>query len=167
MERIAVKSFFRARLCSVVAAAAVHVSASSFANAAETNSLKPTVIVMVGAAGEEDFGKVFIESAAAWQKAAEKAGANFTQIGGSDAQATNDLAEFRLALGREAKTNATELWLVLLGHGTFDGKEAKFNLRGQDLTAGELADWVQPTTTALPAASTAMPLAYSAETPPR
>ena len=107
---------------------------------AETNATQPTVIVLVGAAGEEDFGKVFIESAAAWQKAAEKAEANFTQIGGTDAQATNDLAEFRLALGREAKTNAAELWLVLLGHGTFDGKEAKFNLRGPDLSASVLSN---------------------------
>ena len=107
---------------------------------AETNSAQPTVIVLVGAAGEEDFGKVFLESAAAWKKAADQAGANFTQIGGADAQATNDLAEFRLALDHESKTNAAELWLVLLGHGTYDGKEAKFNLRGPDLSASALSN---------------------------
>jgi hypothetical protein len=33
---------------------------------------------------------------------------------------------------------------VLVGHGTFDGKEAKFNLRGADLSASELADWLKP-----------------------
>jgi len=33
---------------------------------------------------------------------------------------------------------------VLIGHGTFDGKEAKFNLRGPDLSAAELADWLKP-----------------------
>ena len=107
---------------------------------AETNSAKPTVIVLVGAAGEEDFGKVFLESAAAWKKAADLAGANFTQIGGTDSPVTNDLAEFRLALDHESKTNLAELWLVLLGHGTYDGKEAKFNLRGPDLSASVLSN---------------------------
>jgi hypothetical protein len=34
----------------------------------------------------------------------------------------------------------------LIGHGTFDGKEAKFNLRGPDFSAGELADWLKPFT---------------------
>ena len=31
------------------------------------------------------------------------------------------------------------LWIVLVGHGTFDGREAKFNLRGEDLSASLLA----------------------------
>jgi hypothetical protein len=33
---------------------------------------------------------------------------------------------------------------VLIGHGTFDGKEAKFNLRGPDLSDTELAEWLKP-----------------------
>ena len=36
------------------------------------------------------------------------------------------------------------LWLVLIGHGTFDGHAAKFNLRGPDVEAAELADWLKP-----------------------
>ena len=36
------------------------------------------------------------------------------------------------------------LWLVLIGHGTFDGRLAKFNLRGPDVTAGELNQWLGP-----------------------
>jgi hypothetical protein len=32
----------------------------------------------------------------------------------------------------------------LIGHGTFDGKEAKFNLRGPDFSATDLATWLQP-----------------------
>ncbi|MBW3539791.1 MAG: hypothetical protein KY476_05935, partial [Planctomycetes bacterium] len=36
-----------------------------------------------------------------------------------------------------------ELWLVLIGHGTFDGREARFNLRGPDVSAAELADWLE------------------------
>ena len=36
------------------------------------------------------------------------------------------------------------MWLVLIGHGTFDGKEARFNLRGPDVSADELALWLKP-----------------------
>ena len=36
------------------------------------------------------------------------------------------------------------LWIVLIGHGTYDGREAKFNLRGPDVTDLELAEWLAP-----------------------
>ncbi len=36
------------------------------------------------------------------------------------------------------------LWIVLIGHGTFDGREAKFNLNGRDVTDLELAEWLAP-----------------------
>ncbi len=55
-----------------------------------------------------------------------------------------DFDRLKQALAAEPKESANELWLVLLGHGTFDGKEAKFNLRGPDFSATELAAWLQP-----------------------
>ena len=36
------------------------------------------------------------------------------------------------------------LWILLLGHGTFDGREARFNLVGPDMTAVEWAALVDP-----------------------
>ena len=33
---------------------------------------------------------------------------------------------------------------MLIGHGTFDGKDAKFNLRGPDVSDEELAQWLAP-----------------------
>lgn len=36
------------------------------------------------------------------------------------------------------------LWLVLIGHGTFDGREAKFNVRGPDVSDQDLAAWLRP-----------------------
>jgi hypothetical protein len=33
---------------------------------------------------------------------------------------------------------------VLIGHGTFDGRSAKFNVRGPDVTAAELDSWLRP-----------------------
>jgi len=33
---------------------------------------------------------------------------------------------------------------VLIGHGTFDGRSARFNLRGNDISAEELKKWLEP-----------------------
>ena len=33
---------------------------------------------------------------------------------------------------------------MLIGHGTYDGREAKFNLRGPDMTDLELSEWLEP-----------------------
>jgi len=112
--------------------------ANSFA--AETNVARPTVIVMVGAPGEEDFSKVFNEAGESWKRATEKARANLVYIGVTNAAATNDLKLFQAALAKEPKETNVELWIVLLGHGTFDGKEAKFNLHGPDLSASGLSN---------------------------
>ena len=104
---------------------------------------KPTLFVLVGAAGEEEFGKQFTDAAAKWEKVARAAQAKLVAIGWNSAE-TNDLVRFKAALEAEAKDGAGEVWLVLLGHGTFDSKESKFNLRGPDLSAGELVEWLKP-----------------------
>jgi hypothetical protein len=36
------------------------------------------------------------------------------------------------------------LWIVLIGHGTFDGRMPKFNLRGDDVDANDLKLWLTP-----------------------
>ncbi len=41
-------------------------------------------------------------------------------------------------------TSKQPLWIVLIGHGTYDGREAKFNLHGPDVTDQELAEWLTP-----------------------
>lgn len=104
---------------------------------------KPTVFVVVGAVGEEEFGKQFTEAAAKWEKVAAAVQAKLVPIGWKSAE-TNDLVRFKAALDAEAKDGAGEVWLVLLGHGTFDTKEAKFNMRGPDFSGSELAEWLKP-----------------------
>lgn len=99
-----------------------------------------TVIVVVGAPGETEYGASFEGWAKLWEKACEEAGARRVTIGLEDPGSTNDLGRLKAALAAEERDSARELWLVLLGHGTFDGKEAKFNLRGPDLTATDLAE---------------------------
>ncbi len=105
---------------------------------------KPTVIVVVGAPGEEEFGKSFLQSADLWEKTSQQAGAKLIQIGRKEKQTPPDHDQLQKVLLNEPKEGSGDLWLVLIGHGTFDGKEAKFNLQGPDLTASELATWLEP-----------------------
>jgi hypothetical protein len=44
------------------------------------------------------------------------------------------------------RNGAAPLWIILIGHGTYDGKSAKFNLRGPDFSDQEFADWLRPFT---------------------
>ena len=107
---------------------------------------RPTVIVAVGAPGEETFGQSFSQWARLWEKAAQQAGAHARLIGLQTNDAVPARKQLQQALADEAKGGAAELWLVLIGHGTFDGKEAKLNLRGDDVSSTELASWLQPIT---------------------
>lgn len=105
---------------------------------------RATVIVVVGAAGGEEFGKEFAKWADSWKNATDTAGAKHVAVGLNPTNATTDMTILKQALASEPTNSTAELWLVLIGHGTFDGKEAKFNLRGPDLSATELAEWLKP-----------------------
>ena len=105
---------------------------------------RSTVVVVVGAAGTPEYGKQFREWCGRWESAARRAGSDFVQIGLDDDGQSSDreLLEQRLAAAMQEADEP--LWLVLIGHGTFDGKTARFNLRGPDLTSGDLAGWLKP-----------------------
>ena len=109
-----------------------------------TNEDKTTIIVMIGAPGEDEFGKNFEKWGGLWAEAAQKGGANHIVIGLDPTNETSDLDRLNQALSAQLKESPNELWVVLLGHGTFDGREAKFNLRGPDLTATNLASMLRP-----------------------
>ena len=105
---------------------------------------RTTVIVVVGIAGAEEYGAIFSDEALRWEKISAQAGAKFLAIGRNAEGPTADHDLLRQALEAEPKAGFGKLWLVLIGHGTFDGKEAKFNLRGPDVSATELALWLKP-----------------------
>lgn len=109
---------------------------------AATNAV-PTVLLVLGAPGEPEFGTNLVEQATLWSQALELAGARKVELGRT-AGGTNDLLELRQTLAAEPTNGLAGLWIVLLGHGTFDGKEARFNLRGPDLSASDLAAWLKP-----------------------
>jgi len=100
------------------------------------------VLIVRGADGEESYGEAFAKQAALWRKAAEEGGRTVAEIGPDLGDAA--LSKLVTTLSEWVKDGPPELWLVLIGHGTFDGREAKLNLTGEDLTPGRLADLLKP-----------------------
>ena len=105
---------------------------------------KPDVLLVVGASGTEEYGRLFKEWGADWRRAAEQAEGNFLQVGfAAPAEGETIKESFRGMLVEQPKQGPEPLWLVLIGHGTFDGRTAKFNLVGPDLSAAELGAWLK------------------------
>lgn len=107
----------------------------------------PRVILVAGAVGDPEFAPDFDAQLTAWARTGREAAARFSVIGREgEGTAPDDRERLRDALSAEPKDGVEELWIVLVGHGTFDGREAKLNLRGPDVAAAELADWLKPFT---------------------
>ncbi|MBX3748273.1 MAG: hypothetical protein KF833_23445 [Verrucomicrobiae bacterium] len=128
------------------------------------------VILVLGAPGEPEFESAFRDQARRWQRVAFDAGAAVTLIDrppdpdpSPESHVLHEsdvptrapvvepasapltaLAQLQQTLEAEPRDVPADLWLVLIGHGTFDGQDARFNLPGPDLTADDLAAWLQP-----------------------
>lgn len=136
----AVTRYLAAALLLVAAAPATAVAQQRYA------------LVVSGAAGNEEFA----ERHARWRHALvstltgplEFPPAQVVVLaehpGVGESPATAD--EVRKVLGRFAAVTSSddELLIVLIGHGTFDGTDAKFNLVGPDLDAREWAALLRP-----------------------
>jgi hypothetical protein len=106
---------------------------------------RPCVVIVVGAPGTPEYASEFRAWSDQWKAAATRGGAEPILIGTSDQPASPSDRDRLQAILAERSAPANEpLWIVLLGHGTFDSKEAKFNLRGPDLSDQELAKWLEP-----------------------
>jgi hypothetical protein len=110
---------------------------------AQTNDER-TLILVVGAPGAPEYAESFSNAAALWQSAALKGGLETRVIGEPCGQPGNDKQELLETLTNEAAKPSGELWVVFIGHGTYDGHAAKFNLRGPDVTAEEVAAALKP-----------------------
>jgi hypothetical protein len=108
------------------------------------SSSTTTVMVVVGAPGTPEYGARFAAWADHWKTLSGKAGASYVAVGLEPAGAAADRQRLAEAIARESGPSRGPLWLVLIGHGTFDGRAAKLNLRGPDVSADELAAWLHP-----------------------
>jgi hypothetical protein len=102
---------------------------------------RASVLIAIGAGGEPGYAEMFAKWAAHWQTASAAGHAKTTVLQADD---KHSLIHLRQILQAEPKDAADALWLVLLGHGSFDGRDGKFNLPGDDLAASELATLLKP-----------------------
>jgi hypothetical protein len=105
---------------------------------------RPQLLLVLGAAGAPEYAERFGTAASHWQKAATRGGANITLVGRGDAEKQSDREALKQAIGAAAAVKDAPLWLVLIGHGTYDGRVARFNLRGADVTEKDMATWLAP-----------------------
>lgn len=123
------------------------------------------LILVIGAPGTDEYATNFKTWAERWEAAAQRAGITCTVIGKThsepSASATpaetpepaaapastpeqTDAAKLFQAIETLSSSKSSEpLWLVYLGHGTFDGRTASWNLQGPDITAEQLATTCQ------------------------
>jgi hypothetical protein len=106
------------------------------------------LLVVAGVGGDEDHVKAFNKYALAIMDAAKKHGladANIIYLGENPeqsggrmkARATRDnVTKAFIDLAASAKA-IDDLFIILIGHGSFDGRQAAFNLPGPDLTADD------------------------------
>jgi hypothetical protein len=111
------------------------------------------VLIVRGTSGTEEYGRQFDEWSNRWLQAARQGGAEAVRIGpletaGGGEQSLTDYQKLQRLLGtfgtKDGGSDAAELWIVLIGHGTFDGRTARFNLEGPDVSADELSRWLEP-----------------------
>jgi len=108
------------------------------ANAAAQTNAQRSLVLVIGAAGEAEYAEQFAASADLWKRAGTNGAFQITVIGESG-NGDDDRGALLGALTNELAASSEELWLVFIGHGTYDGRSAKFNLRGPDISAEELA----------------------------
>lgn len=114
-----------------------------------TSPDRPVAAIVIGAPGADEYREAFALAAAHWRTNCEKAGVSVQVIDPNVSSATSpsslmQLDQLKAFLDSTSKKSLLPCWIVLIGHGTFDGQYAKFNLTGPDLAADELALWLAP-----------------------
>jgi hypothetical protein len=96
-------------------------------------------VTVAGLGGEPDYEQRFTATAKDLDKLLKDSGqdAHVFTLTGSEATRVR-LTETLAAIAHDAKAQ-DDFVLILIGHGSFDGTEYKFNLVGPDITAAELA----------------------------
>jgi hypothetical protein len=95
-------------------------------------------VTVAGLGGEPDYDQRFTANAKELDKVFEaSSGAHVYTLTGNQATRAR-LSETMAAIAHEAKAE-DDLVVTLIGHGSFDGVEYKFNLVGPDVSAADLA----------------------------
>src|SRR5689334_882543 len=80
-----------------------------------------TMLIVVGAHGNEEYRKHFTEEAAMLQEVCAKSGIATETVGlQPEDEKQTDAAKLKAAIEQAAAKPGRALWLMLIGHGTFD-----------------------------------------------
>lgn len=113
-------------------------TARLFASAPTTNSTALDLLIVVGPPGEKEYSRVFQEEVEDWVSACRAGQKSFRVLDAANGK-TNQLEEFAAVVTNQPASDQ-EFWIVLIGHGTFDGIDAKFNMAGPDLASKACAE---------------------------
>lgn len=105
--------------------------------------IKRRLVVVTGAPGEEAYVSAFRNWSERWVNSGRESGVTCEWIDGTQpfeaSDSTSPVSDKKRLMDWIAAAGDSELWIVMIGHGTFDGTTAKFNLRGEDISGNELA----------------------------
>lgn len=96
-------------------------------------------VTVAGLGGEPDYEQRFTANAKDLDKVFRSAGSTAHVFTLTGAQATAPQLRSTMAAVAQQAGASDDFVLILIGHGSFDGSEYKFNLVGPDLSAAELA----------------------------
>ncbi|MBI3047265.1 MAG: hypothetical protein HYY76_03045 [Acidobacteria bacterium] len=109
--------------------------------------LRAFLLIIVGLAGDPEHGELFHKWGSALAEASAKVGVARERLAyladgkeegaGADGRATREEIEKALASFAKAAAADDVVYVVLFGHGSFDGQTARFNLPGRDMTAAD------------------------------
>lgn len=116
------------------------------------DSTRPELLLVMGAPGLREYEPVFREWADRWITAAKLADADLVTVGlpsstepstdtnfdGENSETERDRLLHALAAASISKSREP-LWLIFIGHATWDQKTARLNLNGPDVSADEMA----------------------------
>ncbi len=126
-------------------------------------SAQTEIILIQGAPGNQEYAEKFESISSNWSKTAKAADLDFIQIGtrsssssptpSPNSASTSKTSEYDSTSDRQSlqnmlktlasNTGSDPLWLVYVGHGAFDGRRARLNFQGPDVTDIDLAEWIQ------------------------
>ncbi|MBX3450439.1 MAG: hypothetical protein KF777_12800 [Planctomycetaceae bacterium] len=109
------------------------------------DSAPADIIIVTGAEGSADYGRDFSLWGDRWKRAAEEAGLAVRRLDQADSSdESSDKDQLAKWIKEAGAVSDRPLWLVYLGHGTYDRRSARLNLRGPDVSPDELKEWLAP-----------------------
>ncbi len=95
-----------------------------------------SLLILEGIWGEQRYENNFRELAQGWEKAGEEAGFIVARV----SEAEGEVSPKAIFFDKIKRAPAGPLWVVFIGHGAFDGRQAKLQIQGLDITEQELVE---------------------------